>query len=267
VRFGLCASDPEVLSQLRDWGYDYAEIGARALVPFDDQRAFAEAKARLAESSVPIEALAGFVPGSVPVVGPNVDWERVRGYLETTINRAAEVGVQVINWGSAESRRVPPGWPMSRAWEQLERAAGRVADLSEAAGVVVVVEAVNPREANILYYLTDAKHLVDQINRPSLRAIVDYYHVVKQSEPIAHVAAIADVLAHAHTSDDDRRFPGDGDWDQRPFLRALAEAGYDGRVSFEVRASQGRPDPATACASVRHMRELHQEIAAERRGT
>src|SRR5438105_4719484 len=135
LRFGLCASDVEVLRRLRDWGYDYAEIGARALMPFEHQRAFAVAKARLAESSVPIEALAGFVPGSVPVVGPTVDWDQVRRYLETTMGRAADVGVRVINWGSAESRRVPMGWPMSRAWEQLERAAGRVADLAEAANV------------------------------------------------------------------------------------------------------------------------------------
>ncbi len=261
MRFGLCTGDPAVLSQLGEWGYDYAEIGARVLVPFEDEAAFAPVRARLRSAGVPIEALAGFIPWSVPVVGPGVDWPGVRRYLETTLNRAAEVGVGVVNWGSAESRRVPPGWPMSRAWEQIERAATLIADLAAAAGVTVVVEAVNPREANVLYYLTDARHLVETVDRPNLKLIVDYYHVVKQNEPIEHLAAVAKHLAHAHTSDDHRHFPGLGDWDQTPFLQALAGVGYDGRLSFEVRSRPGRDFAEDARASVRQMRAQWQAIS------
>jgi len=73
VRFGLCASDPAVLRRLAEWGYDYAEIGATALVPFEDEGSFAARKANLASCGVPIEALAGFIPGSVPIIGPSVD--------------------------------------------------------------------------------------------------------------------------------------------------------------------------------------------------
>ncbi len=264
MRFGLCTGDLEVIRQVVDWGYDYAEIGARTVVPFEDERAFAAVKARLHASGVPIEALAGFIPGSLRIVGPTVDWDQVRSYLETTIGRAAEVGVKVINWGSAESRRVPPGWPMSRAWEQLERAAGLIADLAETAGIVVVVEPVNPREANILYYVADALHLVEVINRPSLRVIVDFYHVMKQNEPIERIQNAAEWLAHAHTSDDQRGFPCLGQWDQRPFLRALRAAGYDGRVSFEVSRRDSSSYPQEARVSIQRFRELAQSIGAER---
>ncbi len=256
MRFGLCTGDLDVIRQAVDWGYDYVEIGARTVVPFEDERAFATVKSRLQATGTPIEAMAGFIPGSLRIVGPSVDWDQVRRYLETTIGRASEVGVTVINWGSAESRRVPDGWPMSRAWEQLEHAAAMIADLAEAAGIVVVVEPVNPRETNILYYVSDALHLVQTINRPGLKVIADYYHVMKQNEPLEHIERAAAWLAHAHTSDDQRGFPCLGAWDQRPFLQALVTAGYDGRISFEVARRDASSYAAEARSSVRRMRDL-----------
>jgi sugar phosphate isomerase/epimerase len=264
VRFGLCASHVLVLRQLGDWGYDYAEIGATALFPFEDEAVFAPRRAELQSCGISIEALAGFIPGSVPVIGPNVDWNQVQTYLETTIGRAVEVGVKAINWGSAVSRWVPDGWPMSRAWEQIERASELIARIAEKSDIVIAIEAVNPREANVLYYLTDALHLAKVVNRPNLRLNVDYYHVVKQNEPIEHVATVAEWLAHAHTSDDERRFPTLGDWDQRPFLRALRSAGYDGRLSFEVRDVGDGRYAERARTSVQQLRALQREVEAER---
>jgi sugar phosphate isomerase/epimerase len=234
MRFGLCAGNLAVIQQLANWGYDYAEIGGSTLLPFESDSAFATVRRQLLECGVPIEALAGFIPGAVPILGPAVDPGQVRGYLETTIGRAADVGVKVINWGSVASRRLPEGWPMSKGWEQIERTAELIADLAAAAGVTIAVETVNPREANILFYLTEGVNLVETVNRPNLRLNVDYYHLYKQNEPPEHFAAAAPYLVHAHTSDNQRGFPGLGEWDQRPFLRSLKAAGYDGRLSFEV---------------------------------
>jgi len=168
--------------------------------------------------------------------------------------------VKALNWGSARSRWVPDVWPMSRAWQQIERAAEQIAALAAASEIVIAIEAVNPREANVLYYLTDALHLAKGVNHPSLRLNVDYYHLVKQNEEIEHIAKVADWLAHAHTSDDDRRFPALNGWDQRSFLRALAAAGYDGRLSFEVRDSGDGRFAENARTSVRRMRELQREV-------
>jgi sugar phosphate isomerase/epimerase len=264
VRFGLCTGNVAVLRQLGEWGYDYGEIGATALLPFEDEATFAPRRAELRECGASIEALSGFIPGSVPVIGLTVDWNQVRAYLETTIGRAAEVGVKAINWGSVASRRVPKGWPLSRAWEQIERASELIARIAEASDVVIAIEAVNPREANALYYLTDALQLATVVNRPNLRLNVDYYHMVKQNEPLEHLGIVAPWLAHAHTSDDERRFPTVGDWDQRPFLRALQSAGYDGRLSFEVRDVGDGHYAERAQTSVQRMRALQREVEAER---
>lgn len=261
MRFGLSTGDVDVIRQLPDWGYDYADVAGRTVIPFESAQAFAEVRTRLLATGVPIEGMGGFIPESVRIVGPSVDWARVRGYLETTIGRAAELGVKAINWGSAPSKHVPPGWPMSRAWDQIERAGEMIAALAEASGVVVVIEPINPRETNILYYTVEGLSLAQTVNRPGLRMLVDYYHVMKQNEPLDQVKLAAGWIAHAHTSDDDRRFPCLGQWDQRPFLRTLREMGYDGRLSFEVRR---RDDDAhyteSARSSVQRMRALYQDV-------
>jgi sugar phosphate isomerase/epimerase len=264
VRFGLCAGDLEILRRLRDWGYDYAEIAGPALLPFEGDRAFAARQVEISDTGISIEALAWFIPGSVPVIGPKVDPGQVRGYLETTIGRAAEVGVRVINWGSVASRRVPEGWPMSKAWEQIERAAELIAAIADPHGISIAVESVHPREANIFFYLTEAINLAVTVNRPNFRLNVDYFHLVRQNEPDEHIALVAPWLIHAHTSDDHRGFPAIGGWDQRRFLRLLKSIGYDGRLSFEVNGTLTPEFADAAQRSVQLMRELHAEVAAER---
>ena len=263
MRYGLCTGDPLVLQQLTDWGYDFAEIGARTLLPFDDEGTFAPRREALQRSGVSIEAMAGFIPESVPVIGPEVDWAKVRGYLATTLGRAAEVGVVVVNWGSVQSRRVPADWPMSRAWQQIEQAAGLIAEIAKPLGITIAVESVNPHEANVLFYLPEAANLVATVGAPNLRLNLDYYHCVKQNEPAAHLDAVAQLIAHTHTSDDARRFPMLGDWDQRPFLAYLDRIGYHGRVSFEVRDPGERSFAAAAALSVKRMRDLEREVTAE----
>ena len=266
MRFGLCAGSLDVLRQMAAWGYDFAEIGGSTILPFENDRAFAVVRDQLGDADIPIEALAGFIPGSVPIVGPSVDSGQVRGYLETTISRAAELGVTVINWGSATSRRVPDGWPMSKAWGQIERTAELIADIAATSGVAIAVEAVNPREANILFYLIEAVNLVQTVNRSNLRLNVDYYHLCKQNEPPEHFTAATPYLIHSHTSDEERGFPALGEWDQRPFLRSLKTAGYDGRLSFEVRGALSPEFAKNARRSVHAMRVLHAEVGREPTG-
>ena len=111
MRYGLCTGDLSKIERLDQLGYDYADIGASTLLPFAPESQFAPIRERLRSAPVRAEALGGFLPGNVKVVGPGVDWPKVRDYLEVTLGRAAEVGVEVVNWGSAESRMVPADSP------------------------------------------------------------------------------------------------------------------------------------------------------------
>lgn len=258
MEIGLCASEPARLADARVWGYDFVEIGARAVAPLEPDAAWPARKRSLEETGARLTHLAGFIPAEVRVVGPDVDWARVRGYLEACVGRAAEVGVRVFNWGSAASRAVPPGWPYAQAFDQLERAAHLIADVMAPLGCTCVIEPINPRECNIMYYLTDAVALAAVVQRPQIRVIADFFHMALQNEPLEHLDAAGPWLAHAHTSGPERRFPKPDDpWDHAAFLAALRRAGYDRTLSFEsYRLPPGADFAAEARAGLAFIRAL-----------
>ena len=75
-------------------------------------------------------------------------------------------------------------------------------------------------------------------------------------EPMEHLLEAGTWLQHAHTSDDERRFPSPDGYDQRRFLQYLKRAGYGGRLSFECRVTEDYEGEARrAVKYVRHLWE------------
>jgi sugar phosphate isomerase/epimerase len=157
--------------------------------------------------------------------------------------------VRVVNWGSWQSRLVPDGFSFARAFEQLEQFGHIVADIAGRYVITIAIEPICPGECNIVYYVRDALHLARVIGRPEVRVLADYYHMVKQSEPMEHLVEAGAWVRHAHTSDDGRRFPTEDGFDQALFFRYLRRAGYDERVSLECRAAEGYEEKARAASA------------------
>lgn len=265
MEFGLVTGKLDAIRQARGCGFDYVEVMGALLAPLEPEGAWHPRRRELEETGARITNLAGFVGGEARFVGPDVDWGRTRAYVETIVGRGAEIGVRVFNWGSPMSKSVPLGWPYSRAFEQVERAAHLIADAVAAHGAICVIEPINPGECNIIYYLTDGMMVAAALNRPEMRCLVDFFHMSLQSEPLAHVVEAREYLAHAHTAGPRRLLPlPDQAWDQRRFFRALRQAGYDGRVSIEAwTVRPGSTFGDDAAESVRYLRRLREEVWAE----
>lgn len=265
MQFGLASGDLEHIRSARAWGYDYAEIFAALVRPLEPDSVWPVRRRELLDTGVTLSNLCNFIPGEARYVGPTVDWGRTRGYVETCVGRAAEVGVRVFNWGSPHSKSVPPGWPYSKAFEQIERAAHLIADVVKRHDAICVIEPINPSECNIIYYVTDGALVAQSIGRPEILTLADFFHMSLQSEPIEHLQAARDWLGHTHTSGPGRYFPAPGQpWDQKSFLRGLRRAGYDERVTIESwTVRDGSTFAADARAAVAYLRGLMDEVTAE----
>ena len=114
-----------------------------------------------------------------------------------------------------------------------------VAPLVEAAGLTLLVEAIN--SIDMPGYFADtidrAAELVVAAGSPSVRLQLDQYHVAMAGDdPVAALHRYRDLVAHVQIADvPGRHEPGTGAQPIRAFLAELDAMAYDGVVGLEYR--------------------------------
>ncbi len=252
MRIGICTSVETFDSPPA--GVDYLEPSvADLLCPEDDE---AQATARARRAPIPTEAANCLLPRSCKTTGPDSDPDAVADRMGTILARAAAAGVEVLVFGSGGSRRVPDRWDPDRGGAQLFEHLTRWAPLAARAGVTICVEPLNRSDCNVLTTVDQAAALVRQVDHPQIRLLADTYHMGLDGDPPGAIARHGDLLAHVHVAEvRDRAAPGTGGQDLRPYFRALAEAGYQGRVSIEARWSDIHAQLPGALAALREQIE------------
>jgi sugar phosphate isomerase/epimerase len=262
MRFGCFTTEVGRIGAMADMGFDYVELGFRALVPLEDEESFAATRERILAAPLRAEALSGFFPPFVglQVVGPEVDRAKVRRYTETMLTRAAQVGGRVIGIGGGRARSIPEGYPINRAREQFRDFLGTVGDLAATRGLTIALEPLNREETNLINTIPEALDLLRELNRPSLRVMVDYYHLFSDGDLIDDLVQAQGMLAHAHTSDAGRRPPGTEGTDQLALLRVLRAIGYEERLTIESRYQDFDREAPVA---LEYLRNLWAQVTAD----
>jgi sugar phosphate isomerase/epimerase len=253
MRYGICGG-PEIAEVAARTGFTYFEwtVGG-FLQPLEDESAFQAALEKVRAAPLPCPAVNVFLPGSLKITGPEVDWEALDRYVRTAMERAQVAGVECIVFGSGGARRIPEGFSRVTAMEQLLQFGGMAAEHAAAHGVGIAVEPLNTRECNVLTSVQEAASYVRQVGRPSFRLLVDAYHWALEAESVDAIMSNGDLVAHAHIATPANRLPpGVEPYDFGPFLGALQQAGYQGRLSIEAKLVN--PDD-----------DLHQAITTLRR--
>jgi sugar phosphate isomerase/epimerase len=87
-----------------------------------------------------------------------------------------------------------------------------------------------------------------------MQLLADAYHMLKDNDPMQAIVEHSAVIRHTHIATlPSRSAPGAEPCDLLPFFQALAQAGYDGRISVEGKLSYAVADLAAALA---HMKAL-----------
>jgi sugar phosphate isomerase/epimerase len=232
MRFGVCAgvAHAPLLSQC---GYDFIELSASAdLQPESDEASWAVKRREIETMPLPAEAFNSFVRIG-KIVGPDVDSDRLRKYVFAALARAAQVGGSVIVFGSGGARNIPEGWTLEQAHRQLAEFLNFCGDACERSGVKVVIEPLCRAECNIINLVSEGAALAREIGRPGVMNLADTYHMEAEGEALKAMVDSADVLAHVHTADSGRLWPGSGSYDHAALFAALKQANYDKRISIE----------------------------------
>lgn len=259
LRVGVAAFgtvDPlAAVDSLATLGADYIEPALSKLAALSPAELDAT-RARVAASGLRAEAMNWFLPGDLPITGPEVDDVRVRAYLEKALAIAASFGTKVIVFGSPQARSFPAGYPPERARGQLV-AFLRTCDDVIAAGhvdVVIGIEALRRAETNLVNSVAEALAVAREVDRPHVRLICDFYHLASENEDPTILLQARDWIVHLQiAAPRDRTFPTAFADDARlaPWFEALRTIGYRGRISVEANSKDVTGEAPRAFAFLR----------------
>ncbi|MCQ2393491.1 MAG: sugar phosphate isomerase/epimerase [Kiritimatiellae bacterium] len=236
ILFGACRGFGEA-KLLKELGYDFLENGvASTLMPDKDEEAWKKQLDLIKALPLPIRSCNGFLPGKFRLTGEKASFDQPLAYAEKACRRADEIGLATIVFGSGGARNAPKGFPKEKAVEQFtdfcKRLSARIADCK----VTVVLEPLQPREANFLNFVWEGQKICEQVGSPRLCVLADIFHMMQGGESAESILKAGKLLRHCHIAEKGpRTAPGmSSDGKQfEPYFAALKQIGYTGGVSCE----------------------------------
>ena len=244
---------PQQLPRLADLGFDFAEMAVHFLAPESPEEELAPLRDQLQASPVKVEAWNVLLPSDLKITGPRVDHARVSRYLYTALARISAVGGKLVVFGSGGARRAPDGFPLDRAREQVLEFLEFAAEMAMERDLTIAIEPLHREADNLINTIAQAVALAREAAHPRVRVLADNFLSLKEEEPLEEVTRAGPWLAHIHICNGQRRPPGTGGADPRPYLAAAKQAGYDGRVSIEA---SWEDFEAEAAGALRLLREF-----------
>ncbi len=269
MKIGVCGWSVEQLESIKKNGYDYIEMSFAGIVSLTDEQ-FEKIKTDVEKSVIKAEITNCHFPGDFQLYAydeatgeATEDFaeieKNVREYNELGFARASQLGVKVAVVGSGKARRIPENMKREVAEAQFGRVLEICGEVAAKYGAEIVIEPLNSAETNFINTLSEGVELCKKINSPYVSMLNDFYHSMKENEPVESLANAGKLLKHTHICTADRCCPtleNDGSY-LLPLVKALKETGYDGRMSLECKFL---PDFDTAIANARSLADEIRKI-------
>jgi D-psicose/D-tagatose/L-ribulose 3-epimerase len=242
--------DAWTIGHLRSLGFDIVEITVWERDLFDVQAAASEFKRQGVEPVVltQVRPESSLTDTDAAVRAAGID------HLRYCIDVAETLGASFVTGEIAEG----PGILKWRSPEDfqadIDRSAAalrEVAPYASERGVTLVFEPLNRYESSFCIRAEEAVRLVDAVDSPSFRMMLDTFHADIEEKSIPQAVRTAgDRLVYVQVMEHDRGVPGTGHLDWYGLRDALKEIGYPGPVVIAPGGHQNRV-PAT------HLRLWH----------
>ncbi|HEX7494667.1 MAG TPA: sugar phosphate isomerase/epimerase family protein [Bacteroidales bacterium] len=216
-------------------GYSFVEENVREfLVPAESDTFFEEKLALLKRSRLPVEACNSFLPGNMKCVGPAPAHEEILKFGETVFRRARMAGIKTIVFGSGGARAIPEGFSREEAKQQFISICKQLVPFAQKYNVVITLEPLNTKECNFINSVAEGGEIVESVNHNNFKLLADIYHMLMENENPANLIKYGHLLYHTHIAEKSgRSAPGVNNEDFTPYLKALKNVNYEGRMTIE----------------------------------
>ena len=184
---------------------------------------------------------------------PEVRKRTVR-HLEGLVHLCADLGGEIMVFGSPAQRRVHPSLTYEDAWKLAVDSVVQVTSALAERGVTLCMESLPASDTDFLTTAEETARFVREVNHPMVRMVADVKSMCSEGRPEDIIRAHGSMIAHVHANDANRRGPGFGNVDFRPIAAALRAVGFDGYVSVEVFDYEPSPE-VIARESLRYLKE------------
>jgi D-psicose/D-tagatose/L-ribulose 3-epimerase len=244
MRFGACGAF-ESAELLLDAGFDIVELPVFSLF---ETETFGDN----ASLSGKLETYNCFVPGSMKVVGPSVDWPAVKEYVATVLDRIVLLGGKLVVFGSGGARRIPEGYSRDEARRDTLAFLTIAGDGASSRGLTVAIEPLNSGECNWINSVEEAYELAVELNHPAVGVLSDLYHVSLENESYEGMRKAGRSLMHVHVASPiTREAVSKADLPVLcAYFKVLKEMGYDGRIVLECNWKDIGSEAAAAHATL-----------------
>lgn len=215
-------------------GYDYIELPMVPMMTLSDKE-FDTLCDRVKRAGIPCRSCSNLLPPDVRVTGPDVDYEKVRAYLEKATSRARKLGASVIVFGSPAARDVIGDFPREIAMIQFIKAL-QIMDEYTDDNLSFVIEHVGKLEGNLVYTVKEGCMVHEVCRTKHIGVLADTYHMAVESEPVENIALAGSNLLHVHTANPKGRiYPAHNDGvNYKKIMDVLKSINYHGGISVEA---------------------------------
>lgn len=146
-----------------------------------------------------------------------------------------------------KARMVSPD-QKKKEWERAVTNLRKVCQRASDRGLELAIEPLNRFESDLINTTGQAKQLVNDINHPAAKIMVDGFHMsIEEKSMEAAIRTAGDQLIHVQTSENYRGTPGTGQTDWESFRKGLEAVDYQGIVSIESFTSDNQELADAVC--------------------
>jgi sugar phosphate isomerase/epimerase len=215
-------------------GFDYLELPLGEIMLLQDEE-YSYLRQELKKSGIPCLACNNFIHGGIRITGKDFNIAKVKKYCEDAITRAADLGAEVIVFGSSKARNIPIGFSREKAYEQIDETLSIIGSIAQNNGVIIAIEQHNPSEGNVYNSYIEVREAAFRARHPNIKCNIDNYHLWVTLETTDVFVGMGEMLGHMHISALlERNMPlNENELEYKDFFKVLKQEKYDKLMSIE----------------------------------
>lgn len=222
-----------LVPQVAKLGFDWIEFPIEGLDDFD----YKEAAALVRDHGLGVSACAAMGPDRDLIHPDQAIRDNGAAYLRHAIAACHTLGApNLVGPLYSAVGRTWQATPQERA-RDMELLVSYLRPLSEYAadhGVTLGIEPLNRFETSFINLSAQVVELVDRVDRPACRIMLDTFHMNIEERSLGQAIRIAGHrLCHLHSCENDRGAPGSGHVPWNEVAQALKDIRYNGPVVIE----------------------------------